>query len=646
VLARLGQPAAAAQALEEDLGRGLLDELAARQEKALTPDERGRLRELTGALDRLDQLAEMAPEGPEHAERAKQIEELKQARLTKSIELGEFQAKLVHDRGSQVGRVAGLHEIQGALSTDAALLAWVDIPPLGPNAADPDGEHWGMVVRSSGIPAWVPIAGTGPEGLWTSDDVELASRLRTELRHRPGTARVDLKLVAEHLRNQRLDPLATALDASIPGLPPARKLIVLPSRAMTGIPVEVLLTPDDTRTVSYAPSGSVFRYLRQQSRPDRRAALLAVGDPVYLSRDKSCDPAPLPDHGLLLTEVIPGSNAATHGLRAGDVLLAYDGKSLLKQDDLKLVSEGDKPIPAEVRRDGRTSRCDLSPGKLGVRFDARPAATAIAENRTVNQVLVAARSGAENFAPLPGTRHEVDALAALFKADDRPTQILVGNNASEPELGRLADANELRRFGFIHLATHGVIDEAVPGRSAVVLTQTGLPDPLDQALHHKPVFDGRLSVREIQRGWDLKAELVTLSACETALGRDLGGEGFVGFTQALLMSGARSVCLSLWNVDDRSTALLMRRFYANLLGVRPGLSKPMPKALALAEAKAWLRNLDVVEADSELAALERGGVRPLAEPSGTKQPSSNGSASRPYDHPYYWAAFVLAGDPD
>ena len=58
--------------------------------------------------------------------------------------------------------------------------------PLGPNAADPDGEHWGVVVRSRGIPAWVSIAGTGPDGLWTKDDTGLAGRVRTELRRRPG----------------------------------------------------------------------------------------------------------------------------------------------------------------------------------------------------------------------------------------------------------------------------------------------------------------------------------------------------------------------------------------------------------------------------------------------------------------------------
>jgi len=289
----------------------------------------------------------------------------------------------------------------------------------------------------------------------------------------------------------------------------------------------------------------VFKYLREQPRPDRHAGLLALGDPVYEHPEKASEPKPLPDHGLLVNVVIPGSNAATHGLRPGDVLLAYNGSMLNKKDDLKVVAEGQKPIGVEVWRDGRLLRRDLASGKLGVVLDLRPASAAIAENRKTQQVLLAARGGDEEFKPLPGTRYEVEALARLFKLDDRPTRILLGADASEPELDGLAGSGDLGRFGFIHLATHGVIDEDIPARSAVILTLTGLPDPLQQALSHQPVFDGRLSVREIQRGWDLKAELVTLSACETALGRDAGGEGFVGFTQALLMSGARSVCLSL-----------------------------------------------------------------------------------------------------
>ena len=66
--------------------------------------------------------------------------------------------------------------------------------------------------------------------------------------------------------------------------------------------------------------------------------------------------------------------------------------------------------------------------------------------------------------------------------------------------------------------------------------------------------------------WRLNAELVTPSACQSGLGRQSGGEGYLGFSQALFLAGAKSIVLSLWNVDDATTALFMRRFYQNLLG--------------------------------------------------------------------------------
>ena len=251
----------------------------------------------------------------------------------------------------------------------------------------------------------------------------------------------------EELRTQRLEPLAKALGTTADGLPPARRLIVLPSRAMAGIPVEALLAPDDTRTVSYAPSATVFKYLREQPRHDRRAGLLALGDPVYEHPDSSSEPQPLPDHGLLVNVVTPGSNAATHGLKPGDVLLAYNGQVLNTKDDLKVVAEGDKPIAVEVWRDGRSSRRDLASGKLGVVLDPRPAPEAIAEQRKLQKVLVAARSGDEDFAPLPGTRYEVEALAQLFKSDDRPTRTLLGAEAMRARAGppgRLGRAGPVR----------------------------------------------------------------------------------------------------------------------------------------------------------------------------------------------------------
>ena len=213
VLARLGRPAEAWQSLEEDLGRGLLDELAARQDRRLTPAERARLRELTFGLERLDKLVETTPKNLEQAERARRFEELKHQRELASIALGEFQAKLEKDYGPLAGRVATLNEIQAALPADAALVAWVDVPPAGPNAADPDGEHWGVVVRSRGVPSWVGIPGTGPKASWTKDDIGLADRVRTELRRRPGTGAADMPPLIARLRKQRLEPLAEALGA-------------------------------------------------------------------------------------------------------------------------------------------------------------------------------------------------------------------------------------------------------------------------------------------------------------------------------------------------------------------------------------------------------------------------------------------------
>ena len=106
-------------------------------------------------------------------------------------------------------------------------------------------------------------------------------------------------------------------------------------------------------TISYAPSATVLTYLRKQPHPDAKAGLLALGDPVFAPDETPADPGPLPDHGLLLTTVVPGSNAAQHGLQPDDVLLTYNGTTLEKREDLKTVAVGKNPIPVEVWRDGQ-----------------------------------------------------------------------------------------------------------------------------------------------------------------------------------------------------------------------------------------------------------------------------------------------------
>src|SRR5262249_18627506 len=145
-------------------------------------------------------------------------------------------------------------------------------------------------------------------------------------------------------------------------------------------------------------------------------------------------------------------------------------------------------------------------------------------------------------------------------------------------------------------------------RTALLLA----PDPDRSADPAAFETDGEITAEQIARTWDLDADLVVLSACESALGQQAGGEGFLGFAQPLLAKGARSLVLSLWKVDDRATSLLMARFYQNLLGKRSDLSQPLPKAEALAEAKRWLRELSEGEVGPALEALPRGEVGPIA----------------------------------
>jgi CHAT domain-containing protein len=110
------------------------------------------------------------------------------------------------------------------------------------------------------------------------------------------------------------------------------------------------------------------------------------------------------------------------------------------------------------------------------------------------------------------------------------------------------------------------------------------------------------------------------------------------------------VCLTLWQVDDTATALLMDRFYRNLLGKRLDGGKPMTKAAALREAKEWLRRLTAAEALERLGALTEGvarGERPARqEMRAVPRPREAGPDYRPYAHPRYWAAFILIGDPE
>jgi CHAT domain-containing protein len=300
-------------------------------------------------------------------------------------------------------------------------------------------------------------------------------------------------------------------------------------------------------------------------------------------------------------------------------------------------------------REGKDVEVAIRPGPPGFKVDRRPAATVLAGRREADAVLRGTRSSA--LAPLPGTRHEVEAIARLFDG----STLLLGAEASERNLARLAEADAMKGYSHILLASHGKMDERIALNSRLFLVGDRDKDASRAIVEDRPVFDGELTAQDML-GWKLEADLVTLSACETGLGKFSHGEGFLGFTQALFVAGARSVVLSLWKVDDRATSLLMLRFHQNLLGRRDGLKAPMPRAEALREAKEWLRGLTVEEVDGELASLERGEVHPLTVKPATGEvrpiPAKTGTpaTARPkapgrYAHPYYWAGFILVGDP-
>ncbi len=647
VAARTGKPVAAWQSLENDLARGLLDDLSVR---LLNAEERRHEQDLLGKLNRLDsQIAALLGTHKVTQAAREQVDQLRRQRDAVQAECAQVQADLAAKYGVAAGAVYELDRLQKQLRPDAALLTWLDLQGE-PKSADPNGEHWACVVRHRGPPLWTRLPGSGPSATWLPADEHLASQARQAFSRLSQDAEGPWTDLARKLYAQRLAPVERHLGANA-GLPAVRHLIVLPSFQMRRIPLEVLT---DRYTVSYAPSGTMFAWLYEKrseaeraGRDRRPARLLAVGDPVFESAQPPVSLPPPPEHGVLIVAVLPGSNAAGSGIQAGDVFLRYSRTKLNTPADLDAAiaagaaaqpsgaPRGAVSIPVRVWREGKTLDLAVRPGRLGVEISPEPVAQALRAHREREALMRGPRR--EAFSPLPGTRTEVQAIARTFPKAD----LLLGSEASEQNLDRLATTGRLREFRFLHLATHGVLDNESALRSALILAQDQLPDPLEQVLAGKEAYDGRLTVEQMLRSWRLDADLVTLSACQTGLGEYSGGVGYVGFSQALFLAGARSLVLSLWRVDDTATALLMTRFYENLLGTRAGLAKPMPKAQALAEAKSWLRGLNAEEVQRLVAGLPdaaRGAVR-------TRKPAQTPTPAKPFTHPYYWSGFILIGDP-
>jgi CHAT domain-containing protein len=212
-----------------------------------------------------------------------------------------------------------------------------------------------------------------------------------------------------------------------------------------------------------------------------------------------------------------------------------------------------------------------------------------------------------NFERLTYSSQEVENIAKIFNIDPTSECINLREKANEKRVHDL----DLKNYRRIHFATHGILADEITwiNQPALVLSLLGT----------KEKYDGFLSMDEIY-DMDLNADLVVLSACKTGLGEEIRGEGLVGLTHAFIHAGTNSIVVSLWDVNDRSTSMLMERFYRNL--------RTMNKSEALRQAK-----LDLMQGEST-ASKERGVGGIIG---------GDAEVSQNYSHPYFWAPFVLIG---
>jgi len=195
-------------------------------------------------------------------------------------------------------------------------------------------------------------------------------------------------------------------------------------------------------------------------------------------------------------------------------------------------------------------------------------------------------TGQSNFSRLPGTLHEAEIIQEL--AEPGQALVLTGFAANRNQLTN----SSLESYNVLHLATHGVVNPTHPGLSGVVLSA------LDSEGRKQPSFVRALDLFFMHLG----TRLVVLSACETALGKEIRGEGLMGLTHGFFFAGANTVVSSLWQVPDRATAELMKHFYQEML------QNGHPPATALRLAQLKIRK------------------------------------ERRWRDPYYWAAFTVQGD--
>ncbi len=388
-----------------------------------------------------------------------------------------------------------------------------------------------------------------------------------------------------------LDPPAVTLREVQETLDPATALLSYALGKERS--VLFLVTRDSVRTVDLGPRVSIEQAaerfhdgLRRSRFPRGREQAGAAARELADTLLAPLTQGPVPDRLLVVAE------GALHYVPFA--ALSWPGGSGDRRliDRVEVVHLPSAAVLAALRR--RSAGRPRPTGQLAVVADAVFSA---ADPRVAGRSATASggpRAGSPTgeeatYERLFHTRREAEAILELVPAARRQKALDFDATAD------LVRSGELGRYRIVHLASHALIDERNPALSQIVLSLVDRDG--------RPLAGGRLLLAEIY-GLRLPADLVVLSACRSALGKRVRGDGLLSFTRGFFYAGASRLLVSLWDVDDDATADLMIRFYQGLL------AEGLTPAAALRQAQLWTR----------------------------RQPGR--------EAPYYWAGLVLQGEPD
>lgn len=337
------------------------------------------------------------------------------------------------------------------------------------------------------------------------------------------------KQAAEQLSKLIFDPIKSELAV-------ATGLVIAPDESLAMLPFDALDFEGKplvmNKDVTMIQSGSLFVLARQELKIERRfdLDLLAVGGPQYeQSSDESAAPVavgqPPATNAKVIKEIAPEQKS-----KDAQSLFSFIKNTFnLAMTSVKSFFAIQKLEPKEI---------DVASFVRGNSGDSKVVARAFAELKN-------------RWPELPGAQQEASEVAALFPEQSRT--IMKGRDASELRLQQLNASGQLAKYRYLLFSTHGYLSMFEPALSSVVLSQTNTTDDAD----------GYVTASE-WAGYRLNSELIVLSACDTAVGEVIQGEGITGLPYAMNVAGNRRSVLSLWPVADDGTREFMVAFFTKI----------------------------------------------------------------------------------